>query len=83
MSDKNFKLIRKQLRNVVKEALPEVMQNELIDAIEKRLADKVNKKLTTLNTSVEKQLEEMQKRQKDIQTYVVSKLGNQTPLATE
>lgn len=75
MSERNFKTLRKQARNIIQELIPSLLQNELVDAVHKKLAESINTKLNKMNTSVEAQLKEIQDRQKDIQAYVVSRLG--------
>jgi hypothetical protein len=52
--------LRKQLRNVVQEVLPELLQSELVKAVEQKLRKEMNDRLNLID-----------KRQKDIQGYVV------------
>lgn len=78
MSEKNVKLIRKQIKNVCQELLSE----EMIAVIHKKLSESVNTRLTAMSTNVDKQLAEMQQRSKDVQAYVVSRIGTPAPAPT-
>jgi hypothetical protein len=80
MSERNFKTIRKQLRNVVQELIPTLLQNELVAAVDKRLTELVKSRLDKVAEYVETQMKEVQDRQKDIQTYVVQNV--KTPDST-
>jgi hypothetical protein len=78
MGDKNVKLLRKQVRNVVKELFPQILNNELVEAVHKKLAENINGRLTAMGNKIEKELEEINTRSKDVQAYVVSRIGTPT-----
>lgn len=67
MSEKNIKLLRGQVRNVVKESLTE----EAFKAIEARLTKTLNEKLSEVTRTVKEGLEVIDQRSKDLQAYVV------------
>jgi ppGpp synthetase/RelA/SpoT-type nucleotidyltranferase len=75
MSDKNVKTIRKQIRNICQEFLPEILTNELVYKLNKEITETVIARMDSLKERVEKQLEEMNNRSKDMQAYVVNQMG--------
>lgn len=84
MSDKNFKAIRKQLRNVVRELLPEVLTEELKTSVAKDLSDELRVRLTSLETDVRNTMRDMTERQKDTLGYLVRQATlPQPPVAAE
>jgi hypothetical protein len=80
MSDKNAKALRKAIRNTVQELFPQILSNELVAAVHKNLAETVNGKLKALSENVDKQLSAIDERSKNMQAYIVSRIG--TPAAT-
>lgn len=72
MSDRNFKEIRKQLRNVVREILPEVMASEAVSMIDR----KVDSRLEGIQIQVRNTLQEIDQRSKDVQSFVIRQLAS-------
>lgn len=60
MSQGNLKDLRKQLRNVAKELLPEILESELFLKVELKLRKELMLRL-----------EQLDKRQADIQSYII------------
>lgn len=60
MNNKELKVLRGQIRQIVKELLPDVLTSEVLLAIEQRLSAQVKEKL-----------EQIDERQKDLQAYMV------------
>lgn len=60
MNNKDLKVLRGQIRQIVKEMLPEVLAMELIKAMEKKLGDDMNAALDRIN-----------EQQKQINSYVI------------
>lgn len=60
----NIKLIRGQLRQLVKELLPDVLAEQVIESIKKELYAELRERLGTIDA-----------RQADIQSYVVRNNG--------
>ena len=75
MSEKNTKLIRKQIKNVVVSLLPEVFNAETTKAMEKVLVLRMDSRLSELTNKIESALKTMDERSKDIQQYVVRNTG--------
>lgn len=66
MSEKNIKLLRGQVRQVIKENLNE----EAFRAMEARLTKTLNEKLSELSLKVKESIDVMDQRSKDVQAYV-------------
>lgn len=80
MSDKNLKAIRGQLRQIVKELLT----SELVAASQKQVYDMLHKRLDAIDAHIKSQLEEMNERSKETQSYVVRNLAlSQVKAATK
>lgn len=60
MNTKELKVLRGQIRQIVKELLPEVLGAELIQALERKLSDELKQAL-----------ERIDERQKSLQAYMV------------
>jgi hypothetical protein len=71
MSDKQYKLIRKQLRNVVQGILPEMLHNELVKAVQDEATNMINKRVEALSQNLTKALENIDQRSKDVQSYLI------------
>lgn len=74
---KEAKLIRGQVRQIVKEILPEVLKAELTVAILKDVMDR----LTMSEKLIKQTLDEMNNRSKDIAAYVIKQTQALEPLA--
>lgn len=81
MSDKNFKTIRKQLRNVVQEIAPGIITQELVSTIQKSLSEDVQKRMDTIAAEAKETLRLIDERQKDLQNYLARILEQMTPPA--
>lgn len=75
MSEKNTKLIRKQIKNVVQSLLPEVFNAETTKAMEKVLITRMDSRLAELTGKIQTALQTMDERSKDIQQYVIRNTG--------
>ena len=75
MSDKQYKLIRKQLRNVVQEALPNILTQDLVTTMRNDLLARVDVRLDDITKAVKSKLDEMDTRSKNIQSYVLRNVG--------
>lgn len=71
----NIKVLRGQVRQVVKEILPEVMNNEQFDVLRKQIDERISK----LEKEVKDMMSEMNARHKDVMSYLVRNVS--TPLA--
>ena len=71
MSDRNFKEIRKQLRTVVRELLPEVLKSEVVTASMADIKTQTDERLNRIADHIQSTLESMDKRQSDIQSYIL------------
>jgi hypothetical protein len=71
MSDKNFKAIRKQLRNVVQEIMPLVLGNELVQEVKKSLEARIDARLEAVSKHIYETLTQIDERSKDIQTFLI------------
>lgn len=67
----NPKELRKQLRNVIQDLGPELIKSELYDAALKKVLDETFKRLSAVETHVKEVLEQLDARQKDIQSFLV------------
>lgn len=86
MSDKQVKLIRGQLRQLIKEMLPELLSEELKSAMHQKLAVEVQKQLDNLKENMKNTLNTIDERSKDIQGYLVrqtSTVQGVTPAPSE
>ncbi len=68
---KDVKLIRGQLRQVVKEILPEMLKEVLGDALFKAHAEDINTKLKKIEENVRETLTLVDKRSKDSLSYLI------------
>lgn len=71
MGDRNFKEIRKQLRNVVREILPEVLGTEAVSVINKR----IDTRLDGISGHMSKTLQDIDQRSRDVQAFVIRHIG--------
>lgn len=83
MSDKNIKLIRKQIHNVVQGLLPTVLSAELVSAIHKSVAEQVEQRLNVIATHMKTTLEKIDERSKEIQAYTIRNTTAPTVTPTE
>jgi len=65
------KVLRSQLRQIVKEILPDLLSAELKSEIHKTLAVEVQKRLDNVTKNVKETLDTIDQRSKDIQGYLV------------
>lgn len=75
MGDKQAKLIRGQLRQIVKELLPEILTTESFMSLQKTLDTRLNNKVDNITRMVRDALEKLDQRSKDMQSYVVRNVG--------
>lgn len=73
------KLIRKQLRNVVQEALPETLSQELVAAIQKQLAAQLDQRLSAIAKHIQSTLDQLDQRSKDMQAYMIRQSARTAP----
>lgn len=73
----SVKMLRGQIRQIVKELLPEVFKEELTKAIQKEIEER----LSRVDKHVKAALQEMNDRTKDTQSYVVRNLALATTQA--
>jgi len=71
---KEIKAIRGQLRQIAKEILPEVMASEIVGILQAEQ----RAKLTEIANMVVKRLDEIENRSKDVQSYIMREVANQT-----
>jgi hypothetical protein len=74
MSDKQYKLIRKQLRNVCQEMAPDILKQEVFEQIYNKVREEVINRMAVIQTQVKQSLEEMEQRQKHVQSLLVREL---------
>lgn len=77
MSNKNAKLIRGQVRQIVQE----VLTQELVDALYKKLNDDMSKVLRGMEANAKVALEKLNENQKDMQNNLTRVLSQLTPVA--
>lgn len=65
------KLVRGQLRQIVKEMLPDLLTSELRSAMHDRIAKEVQTRLDNVTKDVKDTLNMLDERSKDIQSYLV------------
>lgn len=65
------KVIRGQLRQIVKEMMPELLVAELKAEMYKNIADSLQAQLITVEKQVKDTLNKLDERSKDIQSYLV------------
>jgi hypothetical protein len=71
---KDVKLIRGQIRQIVKELLPELLTQELTTAIYKQLAGELGAKLEVVSNDIKRQLNAMDERSKDVQSFIMREM---------
>lgn len=67
----NAKLVRGQVRQIVKEMLAEVLQAELTSAVRKELAEQLASRLNFIGAQLQEKLNEIDARSKDISAYLI------------
>jgi hypothetical protein len=65
------KVLRSQLRQIIKEILPELLSAELKSAMHEQLRVEVQKRLDNVTENVKNTLDTIDQRSKDIQGYLV------------
>lgn len=71
MNGKQVKLLRGQIRNVVKELFPEVMTLEMAETVRKELSKRIDEHFDILSKQVKTSLEEINDRTKKTQDFLV------------
>jgi hypothetical protein len=71
----NMKDLRKQLRNVVNEILPEVLGDALVQANKADLYKGLKSWMDFTTDNINKKLEVMDQRAKDVQSFVIRHVG--------
>lgn len=71
MSDKNFKDIRKQLRNIAKELMPEILRQEMVLNAMKE----VQAHITRISNHINSRLDAVDEKQKEFHSYIVRQLA--------
>lgn len=74
----SIKMLRGQVRQIVKELLPEVFKEELTKAIQKEIEERLNR----VDNHVKAAVAEMNERSKETQSYVVRNLALANTQAT-
>lgn len=77
---KDAKLIRGQVRQVVKEILNEVLTQEMVVAIRKQLQEEMSAALKPLDADVRMSMEALNKRYNELNSHILTALSNQMPL---
>ena len=76
----NIKLIRGQIRQIVKEILPDVLSSEYSNALYKKLSAEIQGKLTQIEANVTETLKRIDERAKDLQMFMMRQaLQQQAP----
>lgn len=73
-----LKQIRGQIRQIVKEMLPEILKAELQTAIYKQIAGELTAKLQITEGEIRRQLQAMDDRAKDVQSFIMREVVNNT-----
>lgn len=81
MSDKNIKLIRKQIRNVCQEMFGEVLSNELVSNVKTTLQKEAGERMGKLEEHVKETLTKIDERAKDVQGYIMREVASQMAAA--
>lgn len=74
MSD--AKVIRGQVRQVVKEVMPEILRAEITEQVRKELTAKFDRRFTELAKHLQATMDAIEQRSKDVQAYVVRQSAN-------
>ncbi len=77
--ERNVKLIRKQLRNVVQELLPTLVTEEVKSEMHKKFEVEANQRLNNITETVKKTLDMIDQRSKDTQGYLVRQSSQAGP----
>lgn len=76
MSDKNFKDMRKQIRNVAQENIPAILRSETFtgfkDEVLREVQQSVKFQLEAIQADITSTLARMEKRSQDVQTYILN-----------
>ncbi len=83
MSDKSAKDIRKQLRNVVQDAMPQIVTEELGKAVHDALKSHIDKRLDAISKHIQTSLDALDQRSKDVQAFVIRQNTAQAPAPKE
>lgn len=83
MSDRNFKEIRKQLRNVVKEIIGGVLTSELVAAVQAKVQEQVKVRLDSLFEQHAFAMKQFDEKLKDVQGYIIRNSATPTVAPTE
>jgi len=75
MSDKNFKAIRKQIRQICLEYLPTIIEVEIQNVLFKNLEDKMNAKLVEIVKNIKDTLDKVDENSKNLQSYIIRQTG--------
>lgn len=76
MSNKNAKMIRGQVRQVVQEVLTE----ELVHAVYKKVSEEMAARLSDMADHAKISLQKLDENQKDMQNHLTRVLGQLTPV---
>lgn len=76
------KMLRSQLRQIVKEILPDLLTSEMKSALHEQLRVEVQKRLDNVTKNVKETLDTIDQRSKDVQSYLV-RATTQTAAPTE
>lgn len=77
MSDKTAKLIRSQVRNVCQEITPDILKQEVFELLYNRLREEIINRMAVVEANVNKALDDMAQRQKDVQGLLVREITAQ------
>lgn len=79
---KDAKLIRGQLRQIVKEELSNILTQELVAAVRKQLEEEVRATMKPLDADVRSSVEALNRRYLELNSHIITALSNQMPLPT-
>lgn len=71
---KDAKVIRGQVRQVVKEVLPSILESEAFNALYSKLAKELQEKLEIIQYNVTESLKTMDGRSKDVQQFIMNQV---------
>lgn len=77
MSDKNFKEIRKQLRNVSKDTIKDLLTEEVYASLELRLRQDMVKELGIIQSDIAETLATIDERSKNVQQFIMNQISTQ------
>lgn len=80
---KDTKLLRGQIRQVVKEILPEVLTEELTKVIQLQLQAIIKAQLNSIEAQVKDSLQALDDRSREVQSYVIRQVAKDTFVSSD